>query len=418
MSSPAPQLVFYQRRLFHKTSYLAVQRYMIFQRIISIITFSADHGNNVRFHTPNLASNSMITGQIMNSHDGAKVLQAQTHVWNHNLSFIKSMSLKCVVDLGIPDHIHNYGKPMPLSNLIASLQIHPSKTQCIPRLMRIMTHSGFFSQHNVTENELDVEYALTDASKLLLKNHPMSLAPLLHFNLDPIMTKPWHELSTWFKNGDVTPFETAHGMLLWDYAGYEPKLNHLFNDAMETDTQLITSVVIEKCKGVFMGLESLVDVGGGTGTMTKAIAKSFPQMQCIVLDLPHVVAGLQGSENVKYVRGDMFETIPPADAILLKWILHDWNDDECMKILKKCKEAITREGKKGKVIIIDMVIDDEKRDDESVQTQLFLDMLMMVLVTGKERNKKEWIKLIYSAGFSDYKITPVLGLRSLIEIYP
>ena len=75
-------------------------------------------------------------------------------------------------------------------------------------------------------------------------------------------------------------------------------------------------------------------------------------------------------------------------------------------------------GKEGKVIIIDMVREDEKRDDESVETQLFFDMLMMVLVTGKERNEKEWAKLIFSAGFSDYKITPVLGLRSLIEIYP
>ena len=75
-------------------------------------------------------------------------------------------------------------------------------------------------------------------------------------------------------------------------------------------------------------------------------------------------------------------------------------------------------GKEGKVIIIDMVREDEKRDDESVETQLFFDMLMMVLVTGKERNEKEWAELIFSAGFSDYKITPVLGLRSLIEIYP
>ncbi|KAG4966426.1 hypothetical protein JHK85_041401 [Glycine max] len=102
----------------------------------------------------------------------------------------------------------------------------------------------------------------------------------------------------------------------------------------------------------------------------------------------------------------------------LQWILHDWNDKECVDILKKCKEAITRKGKEGKVIIIDMVVEDEKRDDESVETQLFFDMQMMVLVTGKERSKKEWTKLISSAGYNNYKITPVFGLRSLIEIYP
>ncbi|MCI19890.1 trans-resveratrol di-O-methyltransferase-like, partial [Trifolium medium] len=168
----------------------------------------------------------------------------------------------------------------------------------------------------------------------------------------------------------------------------------------------------EKCTGVFNGLESLVDVGGGTGTMAKALAKSFPKMECTVFDLSHVVDGLQGSDNLNYVGGDMFKKIPPADAILLKWILHDWNDEECVKILKNCKDAIANKGKKAKVIIIDMVVDKEKGNGESVETQLFFDMLMMVLASGKERTKKEWIKLISSAGFSDYKITPILGLRS------
>lgn len=100
-----------------------------------------------------------------------------------------------------------------------------------------------------------------------------------------------------------------------------------------------------------------------------------------------------------------------------QWILHDWNDEECVNILKKCKESLKKKGKDGKVIIIDMVVDNENIN-KSVETQLFFDMLMMVILTGKERNKKEWVKLILSAGFSDYKITPILGLRSMIEIYP
>ena len=98
--------------------------------------------------------------------------------------------------------------------------------------------------------------------------------------------------------------------------------------------------------------------------------------------------------------------------------MHDWNDEECVKILKNCKDAIAKKGKEGKVVIIDMVLDCEKGDNnESVETKLFFDMLMMVTLTGKERTKKEWVKLISSAGFSDYKITPILGLRAVIEIY-
>ncbi|KAF2283289.1 hypothetical protein GH714_043660 [Hevea brasiliensis] len=263
------------------------------------------------------------------NHD-AELLQAQAHVWNHIFNFINSMSLKCAIQLGIPDVIHNHGKPITLSQLISSLPVHPAKARSIPRLMRLLVHSGFFAQAKISEDDDQEEaYVLTSASQLLLKDNPLSVTPFLMTMLDPILTRPWHY-----------------------------------------------------CEGAFEGLKSLVDVGGGTGTVAKAIAKAFPQLDCIVFDLPHVVAGLQGTDNLKYVGGNLFEEIPPSDAILLKWILHDWSDKECVKIMKQCKEAIKgREG--GKLIIIDMVIGSRKKDKDAMETQLFFDMLMMALVTGQ-----------------------------------
>lgn len=86
--------------------------------------------------------------------------------------------------------------------------------------------------------------------------------------------------------------------------------------------------------------------------------------------------------------------------------------------MKKCKEAIPSKEKGGKVIIIDIVVDSQKGDNKSFETQLFSDILMMVHVSGKERNREEWAKLFFDAGFSDYKINPILGLRSVIEVYP
>ena len=71
-------------------------------------------------------------------------------------------------------------------------------------------------------------------------------------------------------------------------------------------------------KGVFEGLKPFVDIGSGTGTVTKAIADTFPDIECTVFDLPHVVADFQGSKNLKYVGGDMFEAVPPADAVFMK----------------------------------------------------------------------------------------------------
>ncbi|XP_059597186.1 trans-resveratrol di-O-methyltransferase-like [Vitis vinifera] len=353
-----------------------------------------------------------------NGEISSELLQAQAHVWNHIFNFVNSMSLKCAIQLGIPDIIHNHGKPMTLPELVAKLPVHPKKTQYVYRLMRVLVQSDFFAAQRAQQSEEEEGYVLTHASRLLLKDDSLSVRPFLLAMLDPTLTKPWHYVSAWFQNDDPTPFDTAHERTLWDYAGHEPQLNYFFNEAMASDARLVTSVLVKEGKGVFEGLNSLVDVGGGTGTVAKAIANAFPHLNCTVLDLPHVVAGLQGSKNLNYFAGDMFEAIPPADAILLKWILHDWSDEECVKILKRCREAIPSKEKGGKVIIIDMMMKNQKGDSKSRETQLFFDMLMMVMVTGKEREEKEWEKLFLDAGFSHYKITPILGLRSLIEVYP
>ncbi|PON43707.1 O-methyltransferase COMT-type [Parasponia andersonii] len=361
---------------------------------------------------------------IIKESSSVELLKAHAFIWNRMFSFINSMSLRCAIQLGIPDAIHNHGKPMNLPQLLAALPIHQTKAPFVRRLMRILVHSGFFTVEKVSEIDvLEEGYILTNASRLLLKDHPLSVAPFVLGILDPIVAKPYHHMSSWFQNDSPTAFHTAYGMNIWDYTCHEPKLAHLFNQCMESDSRLVSSVLMKECKQVFDGIEKFVDVGGGTGTVAKAIADTFPHLECIVLDLPHVVADLEGTKNMTFLGGDMFDALPSADAILLKWILHDWNDEESLKILLRCKEAITSKGnhKKGKVIIIDMVMRNKNEsddDDQSVETQLFFDMHMMVLLTGKQRNEEEWAKLFCDAGFSSYKITPILGLRSLIELYP
>lgn len=362
--------------------------------------------------------------------DSDELLQAQAHIWNHIFNFINSMSLKCAVELGIPDVIHSHGgggKPTTVSELIDALNIDKTKAPFVYRLMRILTHSGFFVRTTIPGNEKEEEvgYTLTSASKLLLKENPSSVSPFLLAMLDPMLTDPWHRLSHWFRNDDLNPFVSTHGKKLWEMADQESRLNKFFNEAMASDARLVSGLVTGKNKRMFEGLNSLVDVAGGTGTMAKAIAETFPAMKCTVLDLPHVVKGLEGTENLSYIGGDMFQSIPPSDAVLLKWILHDWSDKECVEILKKCKEAIPSKEKGGKVMILDMVLGDEQKNttaggddsEASTETKLFFDMLMMVLVTGTERTEKEWANLFLQAGFCDYKITPMLGLRSLIEVY-
>lgn len=90
-----------------------------------------------------------------------------------------------------------------------------------------------------------------------------------------------------------------------------------FNEAMESDSNVV-KLGLRDSKNVFEGLDSLVDVAGGTGNTCKIICEAFPQLKCIVLDLPQVVTGLTGTNNLSFVGGNMFESIPKADAVLLK----------------------------------------------------------------------------------------------------
>ncbi|XP_049349450.1 trans-resveratrol di-O-methyltransferase-like [Solanum verrucosum] len=347
------------------------------------------------------------------NNDIKQVLAAKAHIWNHTFNYVSSMSFKCAIQLGIPDIIHSHGRPMTLSDLVNALPIdNKSKGQdYIYRLMRILIHDGFFLQEGDG-------YLLTPNSRLLLKDEPWNILPFVQFGLDSIVIDPFHYLSQWLQNGEYssTPFETTNGNRIFEK---ETKINHLLNEGMACDARLVVSVLIQNGKGqLFEGLKSLVDVGGGTGTIAKAIADAFPQINCTVFELPHVIEGIEGSKNLSFVGGDMFNSIPCANAILLKWVLHDWSDEDCIQILKKCKEAIPSKENGGKVILIEIVMDQNKDDDKSYETQLLINMLMMVILSGKERNQQEWAKLFFDAGYSDYKIIPILGLRCVIEVYP
>ncbi|KAM7277294.1 hypothetical protein ACFE04_019160 [Oxalis oulophora] len=359
----------------------------------------------------------------MNSISDNKLLEAHNLIWKHTFNFITSMSLKCAIELNIPDLIHSHGRPMTLSELVTALQINPRKIDCVYRLMRLLVHYGFFAQQKVclTSDNQEEGYVLTTASYLLLKDNPLSVSPFSLMIFDPILVKPWESMSTWFQNDDPTLYYTTHNKMFWELVGDEPRVNKIFNEAMASDSLFVASL-IKKRKGLFEGLKSFVDVGGGTGRLAKAIAQEFPDMNCVVHDLPHVLVGLEDNNNLKYIGGDMFQAVPSANAVLLKSILHDWNDEECIQILKNCKDAIANfESNGGKVIIIDIVMGIQNGHEEiegSFEVQLLMDMEMMALVTGKERNEKEWANIFTNASFHHYNIYPILGERSLIEVYP
>ncbi|KAI4331090.1 hypothetical protein MLD38_029313 [Melastoma candidum] len=359
--------------------------------------------------------------------DDEEAIRAHSYLWNQMFNFMSSMSLKCAIQLGIPDAIHDRGRPITLSELASALSIHDARLGFLGRLMRVLVHTGLIAVEDDPSFPQESRYALTPASRHLLSCSALNLSPLVLFVLNPAFMESFHCLSEWLRcppgTGAATPFATNHGMSLWEYMRQDPGLRNAMKEGLGADAPWVGRMMLEKCEGVFDGVKTLVDVGGGAGELSRIVADEFPLMDCIVMDLPHVVSESSTRSkngNLRFVAGDMFEAVPSADAVLLKWILHDWSDEECVKILKRCREAVSSNGRVGKVILIEEVMrpeDETEHDQTSLGRTIFTDFLMMVSVTGKERNEKEWARLFADTGFVDYRITPLIGSRSLIQVY-
>ncbi|KAK1420421.1 hypothetical protein QVD17_22000 [Tagetes erecta] len=369
----------------------------------------------------------MDPNQTQREREANEVFEALQHIYTYGLSYITSMSLGCALELGIPDVIHNHEKPITIQELVSKLNLPIEKTLHLQRLMRLLVHSNFFSLVRLDNAHEYIDekegYVLTTSTKFLLnttngnsQNVP-NLLPLAKLILDPVSVGPLQFFGKWFHGNESTVFETAQGTSMWEFANKNPRFNGVFNDAMASESQLM-SFLVKDYQEIFEGVKTLVDVGGGTGLNAKILLEAFPHMNCIVFDLPHVVTGMPETKNLKYVGGDMFSSIPSADAILFKNVLHNWSDDDVLKMLKRCREAIRLAGDKGKVIIIDMVIDEKHDRHEITETKMVFDIMMMIFVSGRERTEAELKKLFLKAGFNRYKITPNSGLRPLIEVFP
>ncbi|CAN6230762.1 unnamed protein product [Urochloa humidicola] len=360
-----------------------------------------------------------LTPMMATATTSSELLQAQAQLWCHALGYLKSMALRSAIKLGIPTAIHRCGGAASLSELHTHLPVPASKFPCLSRLiMKLLVLSEIFR-----EGEAGA-YCLTPVSRLLVEDDEDQTC-LSQFTA--LATSPFHfgasqRLPEWLKKEDdaavETPFMMAHGAGFYGYTGRDLEFGKLFNEAMGADSRFVAEIVVRECGEVFAGLTSLVDVGGGDGTTAKAIAKAFPHVRCSVLELPQVLADTMPEDStVVFIAGDMMESVPPADAVLLKFVLHNWNDEDCVRILKRSKEAVSTREPKGKVIIIDTVAG-LAASKQTFEAQLLMDTCMMILTTGEERDEEKWHRLFLDAGFNRYKINPILGPRSLIEVFP
>ncbi|KAM0941839.1 putative O-methyltransferase domain, plant methyltransferase dimerization [Dioscorea sansibarensis] len=192
-----------------------------------------------------------------------ELVEAQVQVWNLLFSYLKSMCLKCSLELDIADALKKQGKPMELSELASTLSIPSSKFKPFGCFMTTLVHLSYSPNSKM----------ILEAQSICSHQHPISCK--------------------------------------------------MFSEGMASDSRLVHDEVMMNCRNVFMGLKSVVDEGGGTGTMVRAIVDAFPGIKCTVFDLPHVIDASEDQlADMEYVGGDMFVSVPSANAILLKVFIY------------------------------------------------------------------------------------------------
>ncbi|KAK4255959.1 hypothetical protein QN277_008883 [Acacia crassicarpa] len=259
-------------------------------------------------------------------------------------------------------------------------------------------------------------YALSPAGKYMFPNEvEASYASVSNLCNHPAYVKVLGNIKQIILDEEEDLFKKVHGMSMYEYMKRNPTMETLFHKAASDFSFMHMTQILEKYKG-FEGISTLVDVAGGIGQCLKMIVSKYPSIQGINFDLPHVVQRAPSHPRVKYVGGDMFQSVPEGDAIMMKATTHNWADDKCIQVLKNCHNSLK---KGGKLIIIDLIMPEMPNETDSHKHAAIADNYMFLLAGGKERTEKEFEALGKAAGFSIYRVAARLFSSSLgvIEFY-
>ncbi|RHN39626.1 putative O-methyltransferase COMT-type, S-adenosyl-L-methionine-dependent methyltransferase [Medicago truncatula] len=288
----------------------------------------------------------------------------------------------------------------------------------LDRLLRLLSSNSMLycslsedQQGHISPQRL---YSLAPASKYFVMDAGgVSFEPTLNLTLDKVFLGSWTEMKGAIMEGGI-PFNRVYGMHAFEYPIVDPRFNDVFNNAMANCTTIVMKRVLEIYEG-FEHINKLVDVGGGLGINLKLITSKYPHIHGVNFDLPHVLEHAPSYDGVTHVGGDMFESVPDGDVIFLKWILHDWSDEQCLKLLKNCHKAIPND---GKVIVVDSILPVFPESTIVAKTGFQADLLMMAQNPGgKERTKDEFMKLALESGFSGIKFACYLSGFWVVEFF-
>lgn len=331
-------------------------------------------------------------------------LDAKAQVFKFAFDALAGQAVMTIGVMGIPDFI----EPGSARSIAEIARESGCDERSLYRTLRFLASYGVFEERDGRS------FAHTPVSQVLRTDAPESSRPasqLFHF-LNQSMQEMEHSLRT-----SESALTKVLGMPIFEYFHQHPETAAMFDSAMTSIHGPETGAMLSVYN--FSGIGTLADLGGGNGSLLVQVLNKYPEMMGIVMDLEQVVnrakpnleaAGLADRCTIHPV--DFFEEVPPgADAYLMRHIIHDWNDEQSIQILKNCRKAVPPH---GKLLLVEAVV--PTGNDRSIAKDQ--DIGMLLWPGGMERTEQEYKDLFAASGFELVGITPTPSPVSVIEGRP
>ncbi len=318
-------------------------------------------------------------------------------------SYWTAQSIHVAAKLKLADLVKN--GPQSAAQLAQATNTQP---QALYRLLRALASVGIFAEDE------QGRFGTTPMAELLVDVHGSMYAVAMMMGDEHY--RSWGDLLYSVQTGKPA-FDHIYGKGVFDWLSEHSEQAKIFDAAMTGFHGPETQAMIDAYD--YAGINTLVDIGGGNGTVLTAVLKKNPALQGILYDLPGVIdrakknladAGL--ASRCQTIAGSFFESAPPGgDAYQMRHIIHDWTDEQCHTILSNIRKVIP---KHGRLLVIEMVI----KPRNEPQPAKWLDLNMLVLPGGRERTEAEYRELYARAGFQLERIVPTPTEVSVIEGKP
>ena len=315
------------------------------------------------------------------------------------LGFRNTQLIAVAAKLNIAEHLKNGAKDSKaLSSVVDADPI------ALYRMMRALSSLGVFKENS------DRTFSNNEASELLMDSTSGSMRNIAILYGEPWLWSAYGSLMNSIKTGKAA-FEHVHGKGMYTFFETDSDAATIFKKAMSAFSDIESNALINAYD--FSSKNIVVDIGGGEGTLVDSLIKAYPNLSGIVFDLLAIDNTDNSSEKkISYVRGDFFNEVPKdGDIYLLKSVLHNWDDDSCIRILKNCRTAMHS---RSSLLVIERVIPEIGTKSDS---KLF-DINMLVMVGGQERTEDQYRRILRDAGFTLMRVIPTQSSMSIVEAIP